>query len=249
MVRMIMFLICTVFAVQGALAQESNPRLARVQVDASFFDSGLFTYLKPRFTLKTQIRLERVLDGQADLMIVPGADTGIAFAQRDNTVWSVVATSHPGAQKFADWLTGQVGQTTITSFVPQTGSPFEVPTIDAAPVIDVVFQGDAARGYAAAKQKCARCHVVDNNRMNAIGSTPSFFVLRTFEDWALRMSGFYTLNPHPAFTIVEDVTDPFDPTRPSPIVPIIVTLDDIENIATYMQTLTPADLGAEIQHQ
>ena len=64
-----------------------------------------------------------------------------------------------------------------------------------------------------------------------------------------RMSGFYLLNPHPAFTVVQDMTDPFDPNRPPPIVPIKVTLDQIDALLAYMQGLQPADLGAPIKHQ
>jgi hypothetical protein len=63
------------------------------------------------------------------------------------------------------------------------------------------------------------------------------------------MSGFYLLNPHPAFTVVQDVTDPFDPNRPPPIAPIKVTLDQIDALLAYMQGLQPADLGAPIKHQ
>ena len=76
--------------------------------------------------------------------------------------------------------------------------------------------GDALRGEEVSLSHCGRCHVVsDKNRMNSIGSTPSFAVLRTLRDWEDRFQAFYVLNPHPAFTQITDVTKPFDATRPS----------------------------------
>jgi hypothetical protein len=89
--------------------------------------------------------------------------------------------------------------------------------------------------------------VSDKNRMNSIGSTPSFAVLRTLRDWEDRFQAFYVLKPHPAFTQIEDVTEPFDPTRPSPIAAVEMTLDDLENIMAFVQGIAPADLGRPVQ--
>jgi hypothetical protein len=97
---------------------------------------------------------------------------------------------------------------------------------------------------------CGRCHVVyADDRMNDIGSTPSFFVLRAMRNWDVRFQTFYALNPHPAFTQVTDVTPPFPIDRPSPIVPVEMTLDDLEAILAYVSGIAPADLGAPLQHQ
>ena len=85
--------------------------------------------------------------------------------------------------------------------------------------------------------------------MNDIGSTPSFAVLRTLRNWDSRFQAFYALNPHPAFTQVAEVTPPFDRTRPSPIVPVEITLDDLEHILTFVAQIPPADLGAPIRSQ
>ena len=82
-----------------------------------------------------------------------------------------------------------------------------------------------------------------------LGRPHRFLPCAHLPDWPQRMSGFYLLNPHPAFTVVQDVTDPFDPNRPPPIVPIKVTLDQIDALLAYMQGLQPADLGAPIKHQ
>ena len=85
--------------------------------------------------------------------------------------------------------------------------------------------------------------------MKAIGSTPSFALMRTFPDWQQRFETFFILKPHPAFTQVADVTEPFGSSLPSPIAPIEVTLDEIDAITAYVATIPPADLGAPIQSQ
>jgi len=95
---------------------------------------------------------------------------------------------------------------------------------------------------------CGRCHVIgERNRMGGIGSTPGFAVMRNWVDWESKMRVFYTLNPHPAFTQVEGVTDPFPAGRPSPIHPIELTEGEIERIVEYARSIDPADLGAPIR--
>jgi mono/diheme cytochrome c family protein len=95
---------------------------------------------------------------------------------------------------------------------------------------------------------CGRCHVIsERNKYGGIGSTPSFGALRTLEDWELRFAAFWTLNPHPAFTQVEGVTEPFPAHRPSPIHPVELTLDEIDRIIAYARTIPPKDLGNEVR--
>ena len=95
---------------------------------------------------------------------------------------------------------------------------------------------------------CGRCHVInERNKYGGIGSTPSFGALRTLDDWENRMLGFYTLAPHPAFTQVEGVTEPFPAHRPSPIHPLELTLDDIDEITAFTATIPAKNLGQEIQ--
>ena len=94
---------------------------------------------------------------------------------------------------------------------------------------------------------CGRCHVIGpRNRMGGISSTPSFMVIRTWENWEDKARAFWTLNPHPAFTQIEGVTPPFPPDRPSPIHPIALTPDDVDAIVAFMRTVEPADLGEEL---
>ena len=68
-------------------------------------------------------------------------------------------------------------------------------------------------------------------------------------NWQERFETFYVLNPHPAFTQIDEVPPPFDPARPSPIHPVEMTLEDLDEILGYVATMTPADLGAPIRHQ
>ena len=115
---------------------------------------------------------------------------------------------------------------------------------------EVSMDGDASVGEKLSFIHCGRCHVIgERNRMSGISSTPSFGLLRTFDDWTERFSAFYVLKPHPAFTQVADVTPPFDISRPPPIAPLEMTVEDIEAIVAYVASIPPADLGAPIQHQ
>lgn len=94
---------------------------------------------------------------------------------------------------------------------------------------------------------CGRCHVVSEKFPKAgIGSTPSFAVIRTWENWEAKMSAFWTYRPHVAFTQVEGMTEPFPDNRPSPIHPIELTRDEVETIVKYARTIPPADLGADL---
>jgi len=95
---------------------------------------------------------------------------------------------------------------------------------------------------------CGRCHVInERNKYGGIGSTPSFAALRTLDDWEDRFDAFWTLNPHPSFTQVEGMTEPFPPNRPSPIYPMKLTLDEVETITEYARTIAPKDLGSEVR--
>jgi hypothetical protein len=89
--------------------------------------------------------------------------------------------------------------------------------------------------------------VNETNKMNAIGSTPSFALMRNFPDWQERFETFYVLKPHAAFTQVSEVTAPFPENLPPPIAPVELTLEEIDAIAAYVSLIAPADLGAPIQ--
>lgn len=241
----ILFIIAMLIALPlSAVAEDRLVRLAAPQV---LVDTGVFKYILPRFSLKTQVRVQLVAEGEAP-QITFGADGRPLFQQGD-TVWSMTVhdAAHPGTKRLADWLTGEIGQSTILAYAPEGEALFSPPQAQAREAVVVTFDGDAGLGHKVARSKCTRCHVVDEETRGAgIGSTPSFAVLRSLGDWQDRFQIFYVLNPHPAFTIVEDVTPPFDESRPSPIVPIELTLDEVEHVLAYVAAMAPADLGAPL---
>ncbi|WP_299285597.1 hypothetical protein [uncultured Tateyamaria sp.] len=213
---------------------------------AALIETGFLKHLLPRFSLKTGVRVNLVeADGDAHI----GAEGTPIFAQGD-MIWHLATGDGPHMDAFRDWLLSDVGARTIEAFAPDGTAVFSA---DVGTVIvrdQVTLSGDAALGEAVSLKQCGRCHVVnDTNRMNAIGSSPSFALMRTFPDWQTRFETFFLLKPHPAFTQVEDVTEPFAEHLPSPIAPIEVTVEQIEAITAYVGSIEPADLGDPIQLQ
>lgn len=236
--------------VLGVTQARADDKRFRLAVPAALVESGLLDYLLPRFSLKTGVRIELV--GASDpAEIAFGAQKGRPVFKGEGTLWRMAGDGdHPGAARFAEWLTSEIGQRTVTSYEVAGRAPFTLPEVAEEVESAPEFDGDATAGKRVSLAQCGRCHVVaPENRMNAMGSTPSFAVLRTLPDWAARFQSFYVLNPHPAFTQVEDVTAPFPIDRPSPIVPIEVTLDEVEAILAYVAEMPPADLGAPLQLQ
>jgi hypothetical protein len=246
-VRSIILVVCLVLGGVSARADDRQVRLAAPQ---ALIESGLLKYVLPRFSLKTQVRVQLV--DPSELAELELGSTGTPVFSGPETTWHLTlhSPSHAGAQRLADWLTSDIGRRTITSYAPDGTQLFMLATAKATPVAKLSFDGSAAKGKTQSRRLCGRCHVViAEERMNAIGSTPSFFVLRTLADWQDRFEAFYALNPHPAFTQVSGVTLPFPLDRPSPIVPVELTLDDLGDILAYVAALTPADLGAPLRHQ
>ena len=225
----------------------AQDKFFRLAVPPELSDTGLFDYVLPRFSLKTGVRI-KVLDEGAEAEAIFG-DDGIPVFKSQTALWHFTGTGeHP--TRFLNWLQSDVGKRTIEAFEVDGVAPFSadiaVVEVEEAPVLD----GDAVAGARLAMHHCGRCHVVaDANRMKAIGSTPSFALLRTFEDWDSRFSAFFALKPHPAFTQVEDVTESFGGATPSPIVPLEITLDDLDAILAFVATIAPAELGAPLQQQ
>ena len=106
-------------------------------------------------------------------------------------------------------------------------------------------QIDLTPGQKAAIVNCGRCHVVPGgNPFGSIGSTPSFAVMRNYPDWRARFEAFYTEPPHVAVTQIEGVTKAFDPSRPSPIAPMVLTKDEVDAIIEFVETIEPKDVGS-----
>jgi cytochrome c553 len=240
--------------VMTASPVRAEDRVVRMAVPETLVETGFLKYLLPRFSLKTQVRVQLVAPGavaEAALTADGGAGRRPVF-QGSTDLWhlEVLDEAHPGTSRFVDWLGSDIGARTITAYAPDGVQMFTLPEVQVAEAEEILFEGDAELGESLSRTMCGRCHAVaDDMHLNDIGSTPSFFVLRTLPDWDYRFQAFYALNPHPSFTQVADVTPPFPDDRPSPIVPVTMTLDDLEAILAYVAILEPADLGAPLQHQ
>ncbi len=235
-----------------AFPARAEDRLVRLAAPPELVESGFLKYALPRFSLKTQVKVSLVEAGQENDLTFQAGPPGVPVFFGLNQVWYAESanTDHPGTQKLMTWLRSEVGERTIASFQIDGTHPFSPPQIAEAAVADTITSGDAIKGKALSLTHCGRCHVVaPENRMNAIGSTPSFNALRTLADWEGRFQSFFALNPHPSFTQIADVTEPFPEDRPSPIVPLELTLDDLDAILAYVAAIEPADLGSVLEHQ
>lgn len=260
--RFLAIAVAAILAAQSAPAQErSFVLLADERLEAS----GLLSFLVPRFALKHRIRPRIVtgvpgglaaLEGRADVILAgpddsagdpvfyrTGADPAEAYAVA--LVPGGAGSDH--AAVFLDWLTGDVGRATVETFAPG-GTPLYRPGAPGGVVVEeVVIEGDANAGERLALLHCGRCHVVGpKNRMGGIGSTPSFGALRAIPGWEDKFQAFWSANPHPSFTQVEGLTEPFDPANPPHIAPVRITIEDIDAILAYAASVAPKDLGAPI---
>ncbi|WP_170371420.1 c-type cytochrome [Ruegeria arenilitoris] len=209
--------------------------------------SGLLKHILPRFSLKTGIR---VVAEEGGAMVLAVGPPGQPVFQRGGDIYHLRIQDDPRQARFQDWLLSDVGKRTVESFAPTEGGPFSASfeTV-AAPEPDAI-EGDALLGEKLSLTHCGRCHVIGpQNRMNGLGSTPSFAVLRAMPDWSNRFQAFFALNPHPSFTQIEGITAPFDPERPPPIHPVTLTQDEVEAILAYVSVIRAADLGAPLKLQ
>ena len=228
----------------------ADDRQFRLSVPDALVESGLMKYMLPRFTLKTQVRVELVSPG--DPAEVAIGDIGAPVFTGIGRIWSieVYAPEHKWASRFAAWIADATGQSAITGFTVDGSQLFALPVEENEVTEEVLHDGDRRHGQQVSRIHCGRCHVTARGDENlGIGSTPSFFALRGFEDWEARFASFYALKPHGAFTQIEDVTEPFPEDRPSPIAPMVLTLDDIDAILAYVAGIEPAVLGAPVRHQ
>ena len=238
--------VCIALSVDAAAAQD---RRITLSAGAELAADGFLEYVLPRFSLKTGIRVTPVEEG-GDVLLGPGVADGRPAFERAGVLYRIsVENGAELARRFADWLASDVGRRTVEAFAAK-GAPYRAASAADAAHGETGMAGDVAAGRRISYARCGRCHVVGpENRMKGLGSTPSFAVLRTLEDWESRFHAFYALNPHPSFTQIEDVTEPFDETRPPPIVPLRLTLADLEAIVAYVATVRPADLAAPLVHQ
>ena len=228
----------------------ADDRLVQIFVPTSLIETGLMRHLLPRFSLKTQVRVEMISDpAKADLVF---GNNGRTVFEGAGQVWKIDRRSpdNKSAIKFYDWLTSDIGQRTVVSFAPDGAALFGLPGAKSEARTTVEFDGDAAVGHDVALKKCTRCHAVDDKtHWSSIGSTPSFGVLRSLTDWEERFSMFYVLKPHATFTQIAEVTQPFPDNLPPPIAPIELTFDEVEAVVAYVAMMPAADLGKPLEHQ
>lgn len=228
----------------------AEDRLVRLYAPPALTETGVLSYILPRFSLKTQVRVEQV-DDPAAADIALGAE-GRALFEGAGQVWhmDLIAPGDADAQRLADWLTSDIGRRTVLGYAPEGAALFSPPAERPVTVAVVEMTGDAVLGRDVARAKCTRCHTVDDDsRMSGIGSTPSFAVLRSLADWEARFAAFYALKPHGAFMIVEGLDPLFPDDRPPPIAPVEVTLDEVAALVAYVAAMPAADLGAPLVHQ
>lgn len=224
-----------------------------IRMPDHMLESGFDKQILPRFGFKHRIRVEPVANGAADMVLSDEPGGFRIMVDADDRVWYLaIETEDSGvaeqAATFLDWLQSVPGKAAIESF-EQDGTPVYSTEVKVVVVQEAeTFEGDKALGARLALVHCGRCHVVDErNRMGGIGSTPSFGALRGRENWPDLFRAFYVHNPHPSFTQVEGVTEPFDPKRQIHVAPVEITLDEIEAIAAFVDTIEPKDLGARVQ--
>ncbi len=228
--------------------------------DETLEASGVLNFLVPRFALKYQIRPTIVAgpdDAAAMVVTAPdaaGAGALVVFHRAGSDpeeVWAAAvrkdAEGADHAAKFRDWLLSDVGRAMLETF-QEDGTQVFLPGSPATVVVEApVIEGDVNEGERLALFHCGRCHVVnEKNRMGGIGSSPSFAALRAIPGWEDKFLAFWSANPHPSFTQVEGLTEPFDPARPPHIAPVEITMPDIDAITAYAASIEPKDLGAPV---
>ncbi|WP_170331203.1 c-type cytochrome [Ruegeria arenilitoris] len=241
--RFVLLCLSLTLSATPSWSQEALGLAAPVEVK----DSGLLQHILPRFSLKTGIR---VIADDAGVLVLETAPPGDPVFARDGVVYHLRIEDDAKHERFRDWLLSDIGKNTVESFTPEKGAPFSARFEATAAQTDSVIDGDTALGEELSMTHCGRCHVIGpQNRMNGLGSTPSFAVLRAMPDWSERFEAFFALNPHPAFTQIDGLTPPFDPARPSPIHPVEMTLEELDAILAFVSVIKAADLGAPLQLQ
>lgn len=224
-----------------------------LRMPSGLIAQGFDKHLLPRFKFKHRISVTAVDKGEADMALGAGVSGQRVFSDQDGLDYGLAieteeAHRRNGAETFREWLASAPGQAAIEGFAPNGEQMFTTDVTIVEVEDEEVFDGDSAKGARLALVHCGRCHVVDDrNRMGGIGSTPSFAALRGRENWSDLFRAFYAENPHPSFTQVEGVTEPFDPNRQVHVAPMEITLDEVEAITAFVSTISPKDLGRPVQ--
>ena len=227
-----------------------------LSVPENIIESGVWKYVLPRFKLKTGVRvlLGSAIEADVTIYTEETPKTGrtrspLMVHGKSGQAFSVEQSGDGAyASRFVGWLLSDIGQRTLSGYTEEDRQVFFPAAPEDTSEVDTVMIGNVVVGEEVSIRKCGRCHVVsERNKYGGIESTPSFPALRTLHDWREKFSTFWTLNPHPSFTQIEEITEPFDPARLPHIFPIYLTIEEVENIGAFMETIEPADLGAPIQ--
>lgn len=239
-----------VIAIFVAFPAAGEGKRFSLSADPALVESGALKFILPRFSLKTGVKVD-LTDGAADARLEAGTGEPPVFAEAGGRTFALSLNGESEhAARFRDWLTSEVGLRTVLSFKRDGAPMFEAVEVVAAVVEAEAVDGDAALGSELALRRCGRCHVIDKrNRFGGIGSTPSFGAMKNLPRWRERFEVFWTLNPHPSFTQIEDITDPFDPSRPPPIAPLELTLEEVEAIIAFVVAMERKDLGGALVEQ
>ena len=214
--------------------------------------ADLIQYIVPRFSLKTRIRFDRV-DDAGDIQFVtkrPEGGTQVFQLVSGEIVYIRATGDAPQSsdyRAFVDWLISDPGRATIGDFQID-GQQVAIPAAarEAAPV-EIVIVGDPGHGEDLSWNHCRRCHKVDRaDKYAGIGNAPSFHAMRSFDDWYLRFSTFYTVSPHKALISVKGSGIEMNRELIA-IAPIDLQMSDINDIVAFVYSLTPLDLGKPIQ--
>ncbi len=249
--KLVILFVALLLPLKPSFGQDVDMTLA---VPAEMLENGFTKHLLPRFGFKARLRIGAVETGEtADIAfdLADGAGRPLFQMPSGDPVFLSVRNVNPSvnemAEKFEDWLRSDPGQAAITGFPSGGPSLYQIATQVVEKEEETEVDGDKAAGSKLALLHCGRCHVVDaRNPFGGIGSTPSFPALRGRVGWSDLFLAFWAENPHPSFTQVLGVTEPFDDQRPSHIAPIELTLEDIEAITAYVGTLKAKDLGAAV---
>lgn len=237
---------------RSAMAQDADLTLV---VPQNLIDTGFMKHLLPRFRFKTRIRVEPVPEGKiGDASLTSNQDAGTAvLTSADGTAFqfqTVTQEAEKAAKsaKLLQWLQSGPGRAAIEGFQIDGRQAYVPGAAKVVKKVEVKVEGDANMGSKLALLHCGRCHVVDSrNPFGGIGSTPSFGAMKNLPDWLGSFSAFWTINPHPSFTQVEGVTEPFDSSRPPSIAPLVLTLEEVAAITAFVVSMPRKDLGGAVE--
>lgn len=226
----------------AAFGQEA----VRLSVPPEMIESGFTKHILPRFKFKHRVALDPVPDA-APLALTTEAGQGTrVFDGADGTAYWLRGEG-PAHDRFRDWLKSAPGLAAVTSFQVAGQPHYAAPQQQVVVAAPTEVEGDAQLGSRLALVHCGRCHVVDQrNRMGGIGSAPSFAALRGRPGWQDLFLAFWSANPHPSFTQIPGLTEPFGAERPTHIAPVEITLDEIDAITAFVGGLQAKDLGRPV---